>query len=515
MNPIEFFSNSYRNLRTNVSEMVVSSADFTRTMFPPSVTSGMRSWFTSPNKISFWPKPRPVGEGSQVNYNFTRQLYRNTGENGFGGGFAKPIVNLQVGFIGIPTASTGDEGLDQFLNDCIEIYWTDEIQQMLLAALRDSKTIVRLRPLDILDPLMTMEEKEHSAIEVIAPENIDIEYNARNKNVIEKCVIRHKMSFVIDDGSVTDGRDPTVEEHVVLEIIDRQTYKFFDHTTRNWLDSLGGSNNWNFVPVMEVFNDWDASLKSGQSEFENVIPFINAFHDVFAQGMQAHKYHSTPKLKLKLSDVGPFIRNNFPAAWDAERGDIIPGAEVSLNGREIMFFQSEDDAEFLEARSVLGDTKQLLEFILDCICIASETPEWAFMRVDSGSANSDRNAQTVPFVKKIDRKRLMMNKYIQQLFKMVIVASGQNDGIPIRAGINWKVIRPDDQFITNQAFQQLAMGLEVARDRNEITDATYQQAIRNFLPHMKSSAEESAQAKREQPAPETIPVVAGPQGRNE
>jgi hypothetical protein len=61
--------------------------------------------------------------------------------------------------------------------------------------------------------------------------------------------------------------------------------------------------------------------------------------------------------------------------------------------------------EFLEAQSVLGDTKTLLEFLIDCICIASQTPEWAFMRVDSGSANSDRNAQTVPFVKKIERKR--------------------------------------------------------------------------------------------------------------
>jgi hypothetical protein len=495
----------------HVSEMILPDEWFNMSW------SGVRSGFRSIG-LSFWPKTRPTGEGTQVNYDYTRKLYRNSGENGLGGGFAKPIVNLQVGFLGLPRVSTDDEALDEFLNDCISIYWTSEIQDMFRDSLRDSKCIVRMRPLDILDPLMTMEEKKHGAIEILPPERVDIEYNMRNKNIIEQAVIRHKMVIVTNSGSVTEGRDPITEEHDILEIIDRENYRFWDLTTNEWITGMQGTNSANFVPLFECYNEWDAALQGGQSEFESVIPFIDAFHEVMTQGLQAHKYHSTPKLKMKLVDLGPFVKNNFPNAWDEARGDVIPGSEISLNGREIMFFRDEEDATFLEARSVLGDTKSLLEFLIDCICIASETPEWAFMRVDSGSANSDRNAQTVPFVKKIERKRRQFNKYVQQLCKMAIVMSGENSGIPIRAKVSWGVTRPDDQFVTMQAFQQLVMGLEVARERGEITDDTYRRAIREFLPHMLPSDEEGKKAEKEteaKPEPKALPVVAGPQGANE
>jgi hypothetical protein len=241
--------------------------------------------------------------------------------------------------------------------------------------------------------------------------------------------------------------------------------------------------------LLEVFNEWDASLQGGQSDLESVIPFINAFHDVIAQGLQAHRYHSTPKIKLKLADVGPFIKNNFPDAWDNETGNVKAGAEVSWRGREIIFLQQEDDMDFLEATSVLGDTKTLAEFLIDCICIASQTPEWAFMRVDSGSANSDRNAQTVPFVKKVSRKRRAFARYIQDICKIALVMNGE---IPYRAKVDWEVVRADDQVVTMQAFQQLMMGLEVARQRGEISDNTYQDAMRQFLPMMGPNAQEKS-----------------------
>ena len=300
------------------------------------------------------------------------------------------------------------------------------------------------------------------------------------------------------------GKQPIEEEHDVIEIVDRERYRFFDQNTDTWLTDMETPNPWGFVPFLEVWNEFDSALQGGQSDLESVIPFLQAFHDVVAQGLQAHRYHSTPKIKLKLADVGNFIKNNFPDAWDEATGQVKNGSAVNWSGREILFFNSEEDADFLEATSVLGDTKTLADFLIDCIAIASQTPEWAFMRVDAGSANSDRNAQTVPFIRKIMRKRINFQYAIQQLCKMALVAYGE---LPYRPKVIWDQIRPDDQLVLAQAFQQVIMGLEVAAQRGEISDATYMETLRAFLPFMDNNAREKANAI--QPPP---PVAALPPG---
>jgi hypothetical protein len=490
----------------NVAEQV---GDFSRELFPFSWTNltGIRGFNRSPLGVRFWPTQHPASEGTVVNYDMARSIYRNDGDNALGASFGKPIVDLPVAFMGLPSAMTDNDSTNTFLNECIEVYWADELQQMFRDAMRDSKVIVRIHKPDVFDPLMTLNESAHCTIECLPPERVDIEYDGANKNIMHRAVIRHRMVIVKDEGSPERGTDPVVEEHDVIEIITADEFKFWDQMDNRWLTELGSSNAWGFVPLLEAYNEWDSSLQGGQSDLEAVIPFINAFHDIVQQGLQAHSYHSTPKLKLKISDVMSFVKNNFPELLD-ENGQIVDNASISWRGREIFFLQGTDDAEFLEARSVLGDTKTLAEFVIDCICIASQTPEWAFMRVDSGSANSDRNAQTVPWIKKIDRKRRMFSKPVQQLLKMVLVINGQ---IPVRAPLTWKEVRVDDEVVRMQAFQQLVMGLEVARGRGEITDQDYQRLMAMIVPlqpqaQLKSKPDQIAIAP---PAPDPTQAATG------
>lgn len=484
-----------------VGEMV---GDLTRSLMPFSWSSltGVRN-FIGMIGTRFWPTKHPAAENSVVNYELTRSLYRNDGDLALGSGFAKPIVDIAVNFLGLPKVQVDSETTSDFLNECLSDYWADALTQAFVAAIRDSKCVIKLCWPDIFDPLMTLGEADHGWLEVIPPDLVDIERDARNRNIISRVIIHRRMSFIMDDGNPATGVDPRIEEHDVLEIIDREQYRFFDQMTNEYLDSLAAPNRYNFVPILELFNEWDASLQGGQSDLETVIPFMRAFHDVMVQGLQAHQYHSTPKLKLKLTEVGQFIKNNFPDAWDETTGTIKNGAAVSLTGREVYLFTSEEDAEFLEAKSVLGDTKTLLEFLIDCICIASQTPEWAFMRVDSGSANSDRNAQTVPLIKRVERKRRNFENGIAVLCKMVLVARGM---IPVRPHISWEIVRPDDEFVMMQAFQQLVMGLEVARSRGEISDDTYMSSIRAFLPQMKSPSIEKKDIPPEPPVPALPPA---------
>lgn len=497
-----------------ISEMIQS-------VFGPFRWSSLRSRFKLEGQSLFTTAPKY--ENTVINYDLARSLYSNMGDSTLGGFFSKPIVDLQVDFIGHPTASTDDENNDDFLNACLHDHWAESIHQMLRNAIRDSHTFVRIQQDALLNnPLLTVDEADHCRLEILQPERVVAwESNALDSQILERAVIKHDIEFEEEPADFVNGIPPRMKKHVVWEIITPEKYEYYDTTDRVMLTDWNVTNTWGFVPIVEVFNEFDTVLNCGQSDLEQVYPLIKAFHDVIHQGLQAHQYHSVPKVKLKLQDVQPFIKNNFPSAID-ENGKIVSGATITWKGKEILFLQAEEDAEFLEARSVLGDTKVLADFMVDLICIASSTPRWAFMDVEAGSANQANNAQTLPWAKKITRKRKSFDQYIQQLLKMVQKINGTS---PIRAKLTWEIIRVEDQAAYNQALQQLIMGLEVAAQRQIISDSTYRELLRQFVPNMKPPTQEAKDAKDNfdpmpEPspngnAPQNVPVKSGQQGKNE
>ena len=101
-----------------------------------------------------------------------------------------------------------------------------------------------------------------------------------------------------------------------------------------------------------------------------------------------------------------------------------------------------------------------------------------------------------------------------------------NGNIPYRPKVTWDFIRADDALLVNQALQQLTMALEVAKQSGEISDQTYREMIRPFMPFMKNPEQEAEDAKKNVPAaivgpagsedtPEPVAVSGGQQGRNE
>jgi hypothetical protein len=483
--------------------------------------SGLRSRFKVEGGSFFGNGPRY--ENTVIGYDNARALYSNiSADKNLGAFFAKPIVDLQVDFIGHPTASTDQEELDDFLNACLHDYWADVLHQTFRNAIRDSHTFVRIQQDEIAkNPLLTSEEAEHCRLEVVNPERVTVVREDPNSRVMTEVIIKHEIEFLEEPPDFVNGVMPKYKKHEVLEIITAENFRYYDTTDRVELTEWNMDNIWGFIPLVEVFNEFDSTLNGGQSDLEQVWPLIHAFHDVMHQGLQAHKYHSIPKVKLKLQDVQPFLKNNFPNVLD-ENGKIAANATVTWKGKEIIFLQAEEDAEFLEARSVLGDTKQLGDFLVDLICIASGTPRWAFMDVEAGSANQANNAQTLPWAKKILRKRKMYQETIQELLKMVMVITNES---PVRPKLTWEIIRVEDQVAHNQALQMLVMGLEVAAQRKIISDATYREMLRQFIPNMKNPSQEEKDAEDNfEPAiaetngfgnPENVPVTAGKQGKNE
>lgn len=454
---------------------------------------------------TFYPE-RPFYDKTELDYNTLRQLYRNDGDTTkYGAGFAKPIIDRCTEFIALPNVASENDASDNFINECIHDFWGAQLQEMFRNAMRDSKTIVRIIQPRIDNPLMTESDRNHLKIKLYNPEAVTILRSPDNDEWIEKCIIKQWIEFDASDTPLNPAEDgagsmPKVKEHEIWEVITPNDYTYWDNTDKRWLTTWKSSNIYKFVPVVEVWNEYDSTLSGGQSDLESAYPFMQAFHEVMLQSLKAHKYHSTPKIRFKVSNVMNFLRNNWPDVI-GEDGRVKSGATIPWQGTEIIFTDLQEDMEFIEAQSVLGDSKTLLEFLIDCIAVASQTPEWAFMRVD-GAASGQMTAQTIPFEKRIHRKRKMFGEYIQQLTKMALVINGDR---PITPTIIWPTIHIEDLVSKGQAIQQLIMGFDVAVAHQWISDASIVKILASMFTEMKSPEEEMALA-----ANNVIPEVPAP-----
>jgi hypothetical protein len=470
----------------------------------PSFGGQLRSiWRTV---VSNFMPNRPVYDKTQVDYNLARQLYRNDGpDTNLGAGFVRPIIDLMVEYIGIPQVTSNDDARDTHLNECLHDYWAPELQQMFRDAMRDSKAIVRFRQPMALNPLFSERDRVHGRIDLLPPEAVQIIWSPVDPDMIEKAVITHwmdvdesDMEVLLDQSVVAQTNlSPKIREHQIIEIITPDRYRFYDKTENRELQTWGGPNTLGFVPLWEAWNEYDASLGGGQSEIEPIQPFIRAFHEVLLQTLQTHKYHSSPKLHFKVKDIATFLNNNFPGTID-ENGKLVPGSTISWRGREIIFSHPDEEINFIEVKSVLGDSVTLLGFLIDCICIASETPRSALIKT---AAQGDKT-EGISFEKKIERKRKNFSRDIQMLCKIALAAYSE---VPETVTVTWPVIRLEDLAAKGQAIQQLIMGFDVASQHEWIADSTVIGILGTLFPEIQAPDIEKAEA-----AANVVPVVAAP-----
>lgn len=408
---------------------------------------------------------RPSQDATSITYDLTRALYRNESpQYRYGAGFCKPIVDLPADMMGLPTV-TGDDA--DFLNNAISRYWASALKQMFRDAMRDSKVVVRYYQPRIDNPLFTEEDRKFGCLEVYPPEEVQLLYDPVDKNMLLSATITHWIDM--DDRTVEQelaGEPPHTVTHEVVETATPLRSVFYDKTVGAQIDAWTTRNPWGFVAFWTVWNEYAADLGGGISDYEPVMPFIEAFHDVLKTALDAHDLHSIPKIKFKVKSVEQFIANNFPDAVDPETKKVVNGSAIDWKGREIMFFTPDEDADFIEARSVLGDSKVLLDFLLGCICIASETPRFAFFADEQSAVNT---AEADPFKKRIERKRVFFGDAISMICKMALVANGKSPQTPM---LNWQPVNLQDLVSKGQAIQQLILGLDVASAHGWVADAT-------------------------------------------
>jgi hypothetical protein len=468
--------------------------DVTRAVWYGPNFSALRSLFSE----SFF--QRPAMDKTVVNFDLARSLYRNDNPDyNLGAGFVRPIIDLPAEYMGMPSVSLpSSTDSETLLNECITDYWAPQLQQIFRDSMRDSKVYVRFRQPNLSNPLFTEEDRRHGKLELIPPEECQLSFSPSDQDFIDRAAITHYIEIdTRTDDEILRGMAPRMEEHEVIEIITPTEYSFFDKTQRAPLTDWTTKNPWGFVPIWPVWNEFAADLGGGQSDIEPILPFIQAFHEVLEQALSSHKYHSTPKAMFKIKDVSQFLENNFPGVLD-ENGKVKQGAKVDWSGREIFFLNSDDDAGFVEATSVLGDSKTLLGFLLDCIAVASETPKWALLSTDVATQNTDATIE--PFQKKIERKRNQYSEPLVMICKMALAAYGQQ---PYTPRIIWPPIRLYDLVSKGQAIQQLILGFDIAAGHEWIADETVIKILATLFSEMNAPGLEKSLA-----ADNVLPVMA-------
>lgn len=458
------------------------------------------SWTALRNmfNVSFFHKP--IMSGTTVNYDVARGLYRNDNPAfNLGAGFVRPIVDLTVEYMSLPSVTSDNGDTDAWLNKCIQEHWAPQLQQVWRDTIRDSKTIVRFRQPRLDNPLFTEEDRAHGRIECISPETVDLQFDPTDPDLVRLASVNHWIELdERSDDEIASGVAPRMETHHIIETITEEEYRYYDKTEHRELTSWRTANFLRFVPLWPAYNEYDVALGGGQSDIEPVLPFIQAFHEVLLQALGAHKYHSTPKAFFKLKDIYPFLKHNFPAVLN-ENNQIIPGAKVELTGREIYLLNVEEDAGFIEAKSVLGDSITLLNFLIDCICITAEVPKWAILK-DQGAQDKDATVQ--PFEKKINRKRTNFTEFVVMICKIALASNGKP---PVTVKVTWPQVRLSDLAAKAQAVQQIVLAADVATAHEWLADETVIQMLAGLFPEVNEPSVEKQLAKSnvvpELPAP--------------
>jgi len=242
-----------------IGEFVGGWYDVSRSIWYSGGMSVLRSFFAQ----GFF--TRPQMQGTIVNYDISRSLYRNdNADYNLGAGFVRPVIDLAVEYIGLPYVTSTDDTRDTYLNECIQDYWGGTLIQAWRDSMRDSKTVLRFRQPRIDNPLFSSTDRDHGRLDVIPPEMVDITFDPTDPDLIEKAIITH---YIDVDERTTDevvmGKPPRIKEHEVFESITLDEYRFFDKTMDEELVSWSQRNTLGFVPVWPVWNEYDAALGGG------------------------------------------------------------------------------------------------------------------------------------------------------------------------------------------------------------------------------------------------------------
>lgn len=356
-------------------------------------------------------------DSSKVDYKLSRALYRNEAEGyKLGAGFAKPVIDTTVGFMGTPRWVSEDDGAQEVLDEHMERLRAS-MQKVNRNTLRDGDCFIRIFRKPIEEQVLYKTEKPQIDIKILPPNSVETLLNPENGHVMGYVVVTN-ITYTDADGK---EKAYDIYEEITAQTI-RKWYKgndippeFKEITESN---PQTETNKWGFVTILHWANEQEEDELYGRSDLEPLEPFLKAYHDVMLNSLKNNKMHAAPKLKLRVQDIAGFLKNNF--GIDVNKLAAGEKPKISLGGSDMIILANEkDEADYIQATSTMNDSATLLKFLYYCIVDVSQTPEFAFGTAVNSSKASVKEQMT-PLQKKVDRKREMLEHNYKMLARMIL-----------------------------------------------------------------------------------------------
>lgn len=427
-----------------------------------------------------------VVDNTEINYSLCRQLYLNTHENyKLGGGFAKPVINSIVAFMGVPSFTSQDsiaeDVIQEYLVDCKNVYI--KIQRNML---REGDCFVLVKNQKLNDKLFKNELKID--FEVLLPERVTVIKNESGD--IVRVIIKTTIDYVDENEEKVKYKVSEIWDNEMYikkyEIEDAPSYMNFK------LQDIEESNPYGFIPVLYFRNEHEEFRKNGTSELENIEPYMRAYHDVMLDSLRSTKLNSSPKLKIKVQNLAQFLENNFTTEEIATK-------QLRLSKKDVLFVGEEDDLGYVEVGATNHST--LLELLFMCIVDTSETPEFLFGTAVA-SSKASVSEQMIPLMKKIDRKRSAINETYQLMARMVFSIYNDNNMNGLIQDFQTKIIWQDsdsgEDNVKANTINTIITALNAGIEGKIISYESSIDYLRQYIETMSDSFDEEAKKIKKQ-----------------
>lgn len=393
-------------------------------------------------------------DSSKVDYTLARELYQNINDDyKLGAPFVRPIINSTVGFMGVPHFQSEDENAQQILDD-FELNNTSKMLKTHKDALKLGDCYIWITREKENNPLYP--DKENRLVyNFIPPEQV--------KDILLDPTTREPTAYILESYQEWKDMDGTTHRCDITQAITAEKRIIqINGEVPEGIQSGVFPNAWGFIPIVHFKNEPEDTLKYGQSDIEPIEPLLKAYNDVMLHALKGSKMHSTPKLKMKLKDVAGFLANNFGIENPVEFAK--KGGKINLEGHEVLFLTTDEDAGFVEVSSATGDAQVLLKLLFYCIVDVSEVPEFVF-GVHTPSALASVKEQMPIMENKIKRKREQFTEQWSMIARMILIMSAQSTGNNFSTydvTLGWDEVTSKDDKEIAETLADIATALETA-----------------------------------------------------
>jgi hypothetical protein len=412
---------------------------------------------------------------TKVDVKLARSLYDNTETRyKLGAGFARPAINIPVGFMGVPRFKAASPDAQRRLDELAPT-WSGDILRAHRALLRDGEILLRLRPGGRSPAYAALYSGNLPTVEVgyNTAGTFDLEFLEEDAGALKGVKVTHLTL-------VREG-DRMVEKKIYEQIYpDRVVIEW----ENNYRPKRTAFNGLGFVPAIALRNDNEDHELHGKSELEPLEPYMRFYNDVMLHAGSASQLHSTAKLVIRAKNVSNFIKNNFTDAEIAEK-------TLKFKGKDVLFFETglpdptqtgsvpQEGADIVQAQVPLGDTNTLLEYIFLNIVDVSEVPEWAFGGAIA-SSKASVSEQSAPLVHKVKRKQTAVENTWALAAQMGLAIVNQRSSVKA----SWDELAHKDSKSEAEAIKTLTDALTALVDAKIVSIETAVATLRPYLPHL-------------------------------